>query len=203
MIIELVKSNKIQIDTLKTLPKNLLKIILNIFSKRGLLTDTNIYVFLNEQTKLLELSECDKITDLALGQMSACKNLSKIDINSNSSNRELVTSEGVVNLAKSCPHLRTVLLRRCVKVDDRAVESIVSNCPRLANLNLGNCPLITDKSLVSLGKKCKFLKSVNLTATQVFIFLIKSNQKYIIDTKSYCEITLAESSHTKLDKFFL
>ena len=47
-----------------------------------------------EQTKILELSECSKITDVALKKISACKNLIKLDLNSNSEPRTDVTSEG-------------------------------------------------------------------------------------------------------------
>ncbi len=67
----------------------------------------------------------------------------------------------------NCRNLHTILLRRCVLVDDKCIETIVNSCPRLAYLNIGNCPLITDKSLISLGKGCNNLKSVNFTATKV------------------------------------
>ena len=77
------------------MPKNLLKIVLNTFSKRGLLTDHHIAKFLKEQTKLLELSECSKISDEALNKISICKNLAKIDLNSNSVIRDLITSDGI------------------------------------------------------------------------------------------------------------
>jgi len=96
ILIELTKSNQINVDELTTLPKNLIKIVLNIFSKRGLLTDQNIGIFLNEQTKLLELSECNKISDVALDKISICKNLVKIDLNSNSVIRDLITSDGII-----------------------------------------------------------------------------------------------------------
>ena len=91
----MIKSNKINENELSSLPKNLLKIVLNTFSKRGLLTDQNIGIFLNEQTKLLELSECSKISDVALNKISICKNLAKIDLNSNSVIRDLITSDGI------------------------------------------------------------------------------------------------------------
>jgi EIN3-binding F-box protein len=78
-------------------------------------------------------------------------------------------------MAKSCRNLHTILLRRCVLVDDKCIETIVNNCQRLAYLNLGNCPLITDKSLESLGKCCNNLKSVNFTATKVLYINIYNN----------------------------
>ncbi len=96
ILVDLIKSSQIDVNELSTLPKNLIKIVLNIFSKRGLLTDQNISIFLNEQTKLLELSECSKISDVGLDKISICKNLVKIDLNSNSAIRDLVTSDGII-----------------------------------------------------------------------------------------------------------
>ena len=116
---------------------------------------------------MLELSECDKITDFSLEKMSACKNLGKLDLNSNAVARTRISSIGISNLVKSCRYLQHILLRRCVNVDDVCVNTIALSCPRLTSLNLGNCPLVTDKSLVALGNQCKCLKSINLTQTKV------------------------------------
>jgi hypothetical protein len=95
ILVDSIKSNLINVDELKSLPKNLLKIVLNTFSKRGLLTDQNIDIFLNEQIKVLELSECSKISDIALDKVSICKYLAKLDLNSNSVIRDLITSDGI------------------------------------------------------------------------------------------------------------
>ena len=70
-------------------------------------------------------------------------------------------------MVRDCKYLQTILLRRCVQVDDACIETIALSCQKLTSLNLGNCPLITDKSLASLGKHCKNLKSINVTGIKV------------------------------------
>lgn len=47
LVVSLVKSEKLNVDELKCLPKNLNYSILNIFSKRGYLNDQNIHVVLD------------------------------------------------------------------------------------------------------------------------------------------------------------
>jgi F-box/leucine-rich repeat protein 2/20 len=124
---------------------------------------------LKDQTKVLELSDCDKLSDMALEKIGKCKSLTKIDLNSNALPRVGITSEGVANLARNCKYLQSLLLRRCVNVDDKCVEVIAQNCPMLRSLNVANCPLVTDHALISLGKHCKFLKSINVTGTKVCV----------------------------------
>lgn len=114
------------------------------------------------------MSECLVLTDLSLDKISAvCRNLSKIDLNSNNSPRELITSNGISNLARNCKNLHSIFLRRCVLVDDSCIETIAQNCLRLSYLNIANCPLITNASLAALGRSCRCLKSINFSATKV------------------------------------
>ncbi len=124
---------------------------------------------LKDQTKVLELSECDKLSDVALEKISKCRSLTKIDLNSNALPRTGITSEGVANLARNCKHLQALLLRRCVNIDDACIDVIAKSCPMLRALNVANCPLVTDQALISLGKHCKVLKSINVSATKVYI----------------------------------
>lgn len=164
--------------------------------------------FLKENTKMIELSECDKLTDVALEKISKCKSLAKIDLNSHKTPRTLITSngsnfffkyhsisiefinfflninKGVSNLSQHCKYLHTILLRRCVLIDDVCIDTIVRNCSMLRNLNVANCPLITDNSLTSIGNHSRSLKSLNISGTQVINlkkqFLQKNKQLKII-----------------------
>ncbi|CAF0962688.1 unnamed protein product [Brachionus calyciflorus] len=167
LIVNMVKNEKLQIDQISKLPKNLVSSLLNTFSKRGLLTDDNIQFFLNENTRELELSECDKLSDKALEKISLCKYLRKIDLNSHSIQRTLITGQGISNLVKNCKFLTSILLRRCSLIDDECIDIIAKSCPKLKNLNIANCSLITDQSFVSLGKYCNNLESINFSGTKV------------------------------------
>jgi len=115
------------------------------------------------------LSECTKLTDIGIEKLRVCKNLIKLDLNSNNTPRSLVSAKSLANIAVYSRYLKVVLMRRCINVNDMCIEMIASNCLNLTSLNMGNCPLITDAALESLGKYCKNLKSINLTATKVFI----------------------------------
>ncbi len=133
---------------------------------------------MREHTKVLELSDCEKLSDLALEKiLKQCKYLTKIDLNSNSIPRTFITSSGVSKLAMNCKYLQVILLRKCINVDDDCIEIITKNCPMLKSLNIANCPLITDKSLRTMGKYCKFLKSINLSGTKVSFNKLKFKLK--------------------------
>jgi hypothetical protein len=117
---------------------------------------------------VLELSDCEKLGDASLVKIAKqCKNLIKIDLNSNVLPRTGITSQGVANLVTNCKHLQTLLLRRCVNIDNACIDTIAKSCPTLQSLNIANCPLITDDALVSLGNHCKQLKSINVTGSMV------------------------------------
>lgn len=135
---------------------------------------------MNEQTRLLELNECLKLSDLGLNKVIICKNLVKLDLNSNNTPRTLITSDAISSIARSCKNLRIILLRRCVNVDDKCIDVIANSCPHLNSINIGNCPQISDNALTSLGKACRCLKSINVSSTKVvfflYVYIIKKNQ---------------------------
>lgn len=157
----------IDLTKFEKLPANLKAILLRIVSKRGYIDDESIGIFVEQKTKVLELNECSNLTDIGVSKLSVCKYLRKIDLNSNYGPREKISSKSICELALSCKFLDTVLLRRCINVEDDAIISLASNCKLLTNLNLGNCPRITDKSLIAIGANCNNLQSINITATQV------------------------------------
>lgn len=75
-------------------------------------------------------------------------------------------NSGICRLARSCSHLQTLYLRRCLNLTDVAIETIATSCPQLRYLNIGGCTNITDSALLALGEKTKFLKSLNVSNTQ-------------------------------------
>ena len=108
-----------------------------------------------------------KSISLGILKIINCVNLIKLDLNSNNTPRSLINAESIFQISQACKHLKVILLRRCINIDDSCIEIIAKNCPQLTSLNVGNCPLITDKASESLGKYCKNLKSINLSGTKV------------------------------------
>jgi len=150
------------------MPKALKQSLLKILTKRGYINDENIKYFLSEETKFLELRDCSKISDTALEQLSACKFLRQIDLNTSSDRREGITVKGIKAMLQTCAYLRVILLRKCANIDDSCIFEIAKNCgARLSFLNISHCDKITDKSLSYIGQNCKCLKAINLTGTQI------------------------------------
>ncbi|XP_070543645.1 protein AMN1 homolog [Ptychodera flava] len=154
------------ITEVESLPSRVKDRLLNLLSKRGLLTDDNISKVIHDRVKVLDLSECD-VTDDGLQAITLCKQLRKLDLNAAKENRTSITTRGVQLVAQSCPILQTVYLRRCLNITDDAVISLSQCCRQLMLLNIGGCRQITDASLEALGKHCRMLKSVNFCKTKV------------------------------------
>ncbi|KAL4232969.1 Antagonist of MEN (Mitotic Exit Network) [Mactra antiquata] len=154
------------IESLGTLPSNLKDKFVYLMSKRGVLNDSNMHQVLPDKLKVLDLQDCD-VTDVGLNAICKCSQLRKIDLNSNKESRVNITSEGICKLARSCPHLQTVYLRRCINITDSAIQTLSRSCPQIRLLNIGGCKNLTDVSLQALGENTKFLKSLNISNTQI------------------------------------
>nr|XP_006114465.1 protein AMN1 homolog [Pelodiscus sinensis] len=151
---------------IKPLPPNIKDKLIKLMSMQGRITDSNISEVLHPAVETLDLRDCD-ISDNALLQISNCKQLKKINLNSCRENRLAITSEGVTALALSCPYLREASFKRCCNVTDNGVLALALNCHLLQIVNLGSCSCITDASLHALGQNCRFLHSVDFSSTQV------------------------------------
>ncbi|XP_078000622.1 protein AMN1 homolog [Glandiceps talaboti] len=154
------------ISQLETLPPNVKDRVLNIMSKRGLLTDDNISKVIHDKVRELDLSECD-MTDDGLLVVSLCKQLRKVDLNAAKQNRTSISTAGVQYIARGCPILHTVYLRRCLNVTDEAIITLAECCRQLMRLNIGGCNQITDLSLAALGRHSRMLRSINFSRTKV------------------------------------
>jgi len=152
--------------SLRFLPVEIKTKLVNLLSKRGLLTDSNLANVLHPALRELELCEC-RVTDNGLACLCVCKNLRKLDLNATKNSRDNITSQGICKVFASCCNLRTVYLRRCVNLTDDAVAALTRHCSHLEHLNLCGCVKITDASLQLIAHNCKFLQSLNISNTKV------------------------------------
>jgi ribosomal protein S8 len=159
---------KLDKSSFSTLPNNLKQKLLKVLSKRGHINDENIRFFLNAETKILDLTDCQQISDKALEKLDSCKNLREIYLTSNIGPRLGVTNKGILSLIKNCPHLRVILLDKCVQIDDLAISELAKAYGlRLIYLNISNCSLISDNALNTIGTHCKSLKAINMNNTHI------------------------------------
>ncbi|KAH3726036.1 protein AMN1 homolog [Dreissena polymorpha] len=156
------------VDNMAKLPANLKEKCTRIMSLRGLLTDDNIGKILHSKVKVLDLSGCE-LSDRGLAAIRTCTQLQKLDLNANkrSQPRTTITAEGISQVARCCPHLQTVYLRRCSNVSDQAIETIARCCPQLRLLNVSDCRDLTSRAFEALGEHSKFLRGVNASHTQI------------------------------------
>lgn len=156
----------IYIADLKPLPANIKDRLIKSLSVQGLITDSNISTILHPAVEAMDFRDCT-VSDSALRQLCHCKKLKKINLNVWKESRPTITSEGVAELALSCPFLCDASFKRCSNLTDQAIIALALNCPRLQILNIGRCSSITDLSLQVLGQNCRFLSSVDFSCTQV------------------------------------
>jgi len=152
-------------ESLWETPENIKLAVLQLMSKRGLITDENIDKVLNRGIRCLDLSN-SKVTDESLFKLTSVKQLLKIDLNSFKGFNRNITSTGIISLSKTCRYLQVVYLRRNINITDDAIKALSENCPMLRELNVGGCTLLTDASLQTLGENSKHLKSLNIIAIQ-------------------------------------
>lgn len=191
---------KIEKNSFQTLPNNLKQKLLKILSKRGFINDDNISLFLNAETKILDLTDCQQISDKALERLDLCKNLRGIYLTSNLNPRTGITKKGISSLIKNCPYLRVLLFDKCAQIDDLAVIELAKAYGlRLTHLNISNCSLLSDNALNALGTYCKSLKAINMNNTRITdtgIFnLLNSNVSNTIEEIhiSNCKLLTDES----------
>ncbi|XP_040294869.1 protein AMN1 homolog [Bufo bufo] len=152
---------------LEPLPPHLKDKLITLLSVQGLLTDSNIGRVLHPSVKKLDLRDCD-VSDNALRAISLCRQLKKINLNSSKGEeRTSVTSEGITEVAQSCPYLHEITLKKCRNLTDAGVLALSLNCPLLQIVNLSGCSEVSDVSLHALGQNCPLLHSVDLSATKV------------------------------------
>ena len=155
-------------NELDNLPVEVKNKCLKLLSRRGLVSDRNIHRLINKKTQVLDLSQCNGISDVGLRTTTVCCSLVKLDLNvANQTSRVSISSNCLASLAAFWPHLRVAFLRRCGLVNDKAISALARHCPQLRHLNLSGCERVTDESLKSLAKYSRHLESIDMSRTQV------------------------------------
>lgn len=152
-------------EIVKILPMHIKDILFSLLSKRGKISDDNIKLILHNRIEVINLSDCN-ITDQGLLQITICKKLEKLDINSVDT-RDCVSSVALIKVFESCQSLKNVGLRKCIGATDDAVLKLAVCCPNLDCLNISYCSNLTNKSLEALGMFAHNLKYIDFSNTLV------------------------------------
>ncbi|CAG4989828.1 unnamed protein product [Colias eurytheme] len=108
--------------------------------------------------KELDISGCNRITDVSLTYAFAFKEL----VNINLSRCQQITHEGIKHLVKNCPSIEYINLIDCYNLKDEAVIEIVKGLYRLQQLELRGCNQLTDKTLEGVKNHCQKLKFLDV-----------------------------------------
>lgn len=103
--------------------------------------------------------------------------------------RKLASYESMRSIAFSCPNLTHVKLRKCLYLQDRALEALVRALPNLVHLDLSYCSRITDAGIGylfsgTIAKQWRhlYLETMNLDGEQwkrVIQKLAKRRREYL------------------------
>ncbi|XP_038208357.1 F-box/LRR-repeat protein 14 [Zerene cesonia] len=108
--------------------------------------------------KELDVSGCNRITDVSLTYAFAFKEL----VNINLSRCQQITHEGIKHLVKNCPSIEYINLIDCYNLKDEAIIEIVKGLYRLQQLELRGCNQLTDKTLDGVKNYCQKLKFLDV-----------------------------------------
>ncbi|XP_073957597.1 uncharacterized protein isoform X2 [Choristoneura fumiferana] len=111
-----------------------------------------------QNLKVLDMSGCNRITDVSLRYAFNFKELTVLNL----SRCQQITHEGIEHLVENCPSIEHFNLVDCYNLKDEAVNSIVKGLHRLQTLELKGCNQLTDKTLESVKLHCKKLKFLDV-----------------------------------------
>ncbi|XP_072943138.1 uncharacterized protein [Epargyreus clarus] len=106
----------------------------------------------------LDISGCNKITDVSLTYAFAFKELKNLNL----SRCQQITHVGVEHLVRNCPSIEYFNLMDCYNLKDEAVEVIVKGLRRLQYLELRGCNPLTDTTLHAIRTHCEKLKFLDI-----------------------------------------
>nr|XP_032818828.1 F-box/LRR-repeat protein 7-like isoform X1 [Petromyzon marinus] len=114
----------------------------------------------------LDVSDCPEITCVSLIPEASCQAcplhsrhllLRHLDMSGCSG----LTDEGLLAVARHCPRLARLYLRRCPGVADGGLRALARHCTALRELSLCDCPTATDAGLrdvaAALGPRLRYL----------------------------------------------
>ncbi|CAH1639738.1 unnamed protein product [Spodoptera littoralis] len=108
--------------------------------------------------KELDISGCNRITDVSLTYAFNFKELIKLNL----SRCQQITYEGIEHLVKNCPSIEYINLIDCYNLNDKAVEDITKNLQRLKHLELRGCNQLSDKTLEAVRAYCSKLQFLDV-----------------------------------------
>ncbi|XP_046845662.1 protein AMN1 homolog [Xenia sp. Carnegie-2017] len=136
-------------------------------SLRGSLKHHHFKKLLHAKIHSLNLSSCVVSENDLYAIANACKNLQKLDVNSENNSRNDITVNGIKAVAASCKMLHTLYLRRCLLMNDAAIVVVATQCLHLRHLNIGGCYHVSDIAIISLANHSCNLTSLNISLTQI------------------------------------
>lgn len=105
-----------------------------------------------------------------------CKKLKVLDINY----QEMISDEGIVQIAKNCPNLRSLHTDRQVTnvvndfgafvvdaITDKSLFALAEKCPQLKEIDLSKNCGFTPQGLKKLAKSCKNLETIYAVETEI------------------------------------
>lgn len=96
--------------------------------------------------KSLGVAACAKITDISMEAVAShCGSLETLSLDS-----EFIHNQGVLAVAKGCPHLKSLKLQ-CINLTDDALKAVGVSCLSLELLALYSFQRFTDKGLRAIG----------------------------------------------------
>ncbi|XP_049810168.1 F-box/LRR-repeat protein 20-like [Schistocerca nitens] len=107
----------------------------------------------------LDLSGCNRITDVSLKYAFRFKELRYLDL----SQCQQITHVGLSYLAVHNPSIETLILSHCYNIADSGVLSFIKCLCRLKHLELKGCTQLTDITLEGIGKHCDILKYLDVS----------------------------------------
>jgi hypothetical protein len=117
--------------------------------------DLNMFASIFSNLQLLDLSDCNFISEVSIGQVfSRCYKIKHLNLSH-------CTRVNLHRLNFAFPKLEVLSLSE-THIDDEALYMILKNCCGILQLFLQNCKNITDKGMMHVIKYCTQLKEINL-----------------------------------------
>ncbi|XP_066599438.1 uncharacterized protein [Prorops nasuta] len=104
----------------------------------------------------LDLSGCNKITDVSLKYAFAFKELRVLDL----SKCQQITHVGLDHLTRNSPAIEKLNLSRCCNISDIGILYITQRLQRLRGLNLKGCSQLTSQVSNYVKQYCKHLQRI-------------------------------------------
>ncbi|KAJ3079753.1 hypothetical protein HK102_003534, partial [Quaeritorhiza haematococci] len=100
----------------------------------------------------------NRLTDLGLTALSACADLTDLDVGSCTS----ITDFGIEMLASKCRKLKRVIVAKCDAITPKSLTALITECPDLEELDVSNNSSISDDFMVVLSGKAAALRKLSV-----------------------------------------